>query len=124
MKPPRIRESPPPVLRDEELQRLLSTGSEEQGFEDGRDYPLFRVFIETGARLLDGAAARPRLGARNRATVHFSSATGAWRAELVGQWLVNVLLVGPPALESGRSATTQAALHRRAAEREDRVHIW
>ena len=65
------------MLRDEELQRLLSTGNEEQGFEDGRDYVLFRVFfIDTGARLLDGAGAAPRLGARKRAIVHFSRLLG------------------------------------------------
>ena len=64
MKLPRIRESPPPVLRDEDLQRLLSSGNEEQGFEDGRGYTLFRVFFVTGARLLAGAGAAPRLGHR------------------------------------------------------------
>ena len=64
------------MLRDEELQRLLSTGNKEQGFEDGRGYALFRVFIETGAWLLDGAGAAPRLGARKRATVHFSRLLG------------------------------------------------
>ena len=53
------------MLCDEELQRILSTGNKEQGFEDGRDYALFRVFfIDTGARLLDGAEAAPRLGHR------------------------------------------------------------
>lgn len=49
LKPPRIPESPPPVLREDELRRLLKT-CEGPSFEDRRDQAILRVFIDTGAR--------------------------------------------------------------------------
>ena len=65
MKPPRIRESPPPVLRDEELQMLLSTGRKGQGFEGGLDYALLCMFVDTGARRAEVAGLRWMPGGRN-----------------------------------------------------------
>ncbi len=51
MKPPRIPENPPPVLREEELKNLLATCERGQDFESRRDTALIRMFIDTGARL-------------------------------------------------------------------------
>ena len=51
MRPPRVSEQPVPVLSDEELRALLRTCESGRGFEDRRDHPILRVFIDTGARL-------------------------------------------------------------------------
>ncbi len=50
MRPPRVPEVPPPVLREEELRRLLATCENGKGFDDRRDCALLMVFIDTGAR--------------------------------------------------------------------------
>ena len=50
LRPPRIPESPPPVLRESELRALLATCEKGQTFEDRRDAALLRVLIDTGAR--------------------------------------------------------------------------
>ena len=51
MRPPKIPENPPPVLREDDLKRLLATCERGQDFESRRDAALIRVFIDTGARL-------------------------------------------------------------------------
>jgi integrase len=51
MKPPRVPDVPPDVLRDDDLKKLLRTCEGGQSFEDRRDAALMRVFIDTGARL-------------------------------------------------------------------------
>ena len=51
MKPPRIPETPPDVLPDEQLKALVETCDKGQEFADRRDVALLRVFIDTGARL-------------------------------------------------------------------------
>ena len=53
MKPPRIPENPPPVLREEELKALLATCEKGQDFESRRDTAIIRVFCDTGARLAE-----------------------------------------------------------------------
>ena len=58
MKPPRIPENPPPVLREDDLKRLLATCEHSQDFESRRDAALIRVFIDTGARLSEVANLR------------------------------------------------------------------
>ncbi len=50
MKPPRVPEESPDVLREEQLKALLTTCDKGQSFEDRRDAALIRVFIDTGAR--------------------------------------------------------------------------
>lgn len=50
MKPPRLPEQAPPVLREEELKRLLAACERDPGFDARRDVALLRVFIDTGAR--------------------------------------------------------------------------
>lgn len=55
MRPPKIPENPPPLLREEELKRLLATCEHGQDFESRRDAALIRVFIDTGARLSEVA---------------------------------------------------------------------
>lgn len=51
MKPPRIPEAPPDVLREDQLKALLSRCDKGNSFDDRRDAALLRVFIDTGARL-------------------------------------------------------------------------
>ena len=49
MRPPRIPEDPPPVLSEDDLQRLLK-GCEGKAFEDRRDMAITRLFLDTGGR--------------------------------------------------------------------------
>ena len=51
MKPPRIPETPPPVLQDDQLKRLIATCDRGQDTESRRDAAIIRIFIDTGARL-------------------------------------------------------------------------
>ena len=57
MKPPRVPEQPPDVLREEELKALLKA-CEGKGFEARRDHAILRVFLDTGARLGEVAGVR------------------------------------------------------------------
>lgn len=52
MRPPKVPEQPVAVLSPEE-QRLLIATCEGRSFEDRRDTAIFRVFIDTGARLAE-----------------------------------------------------------------------
>jgi site-specific recombinase XerD len=58
MKPPRVPETPPPVLREAELKALLATCEKGQDFVDRRDAALIRLFIDTGARRAEIAGLR------------------------------------------------------------------
>jgi site-specific recombinase XerD len=70
MRPPKLPEYEPAVLRDDELRALLRTcerdsvrnrrgrRSEDSTFEDRRDAAILRVFIDTGARLNEIAGLR------------------------------------------------------------------
>lgn len=58
MKPPRVPENPPDVLRESELKALLSACEKDQGFEGRRDAAILRVFIDTGARRAEVAGLR------------------------------------------------------------------
>lgn len=49
MKAPTVPEEPPPVLREEELRKLLRA-CEGQGFEERRDTAILRLLIDTGMR--------------------------------------------------------------------------
>ena len=49
MRPPHVPETPPPVLRDEDLRRLLDACSG-TSFEDRRDSAILRLFLDTGMR--------------------------------------------------------------------------
>ena len=51
MKPPRVPESLPDVLRQPDLKALLARCDKGQDFESRRDSALIRVFVDTGARL-------------------------------------------------------------------------
>jgi site-specific recombinase XerD len=51
MKPPRIPETPPDVLREDQLKVLMAACQKGSDFESRRDAALIRVFIDTGARL-------------------------------------------------------------------------
>jgi site-specific recombinase XerD len=50
MKPPRLPEAPPPVLRDSELKALLDACARDHSFYGRRDEAIVRCFIDTGAR--------------------------------------------------------------------------
>ena len=50
MKPPRLPEEPPPVLREAELRRLVAACERDKTFDGRRDEAILRVFIDTGAR--------------------------------------------------------------------------
>jgi site-specific recombinase XerD len=49
MRPPHVPETPPPVLREEDLRRLLDACGG-TGFEDRRDNAMIRLFLDTGMR--------------------------------------------------------------------------
>jgi site-specific recombinase XerD len=50
MKPPKLPEAPPPVLRDSELKALLDACARDRSFYGRRDEAIVRCFIDTGAR--------------------------------------------------------------------------
>jgi site-specific recombinase XerD len=52
MRPPKVPESAPPVISDDELRALLAA-SEGTGFEERRDTAIVRVLIDTGARVAE-----------------------------------------------------------------------
>lgn len=52
MRPPKVPEQPVPVMTTDEQRRLLAT-CEGRSFQDRRDTAIFRVFIDTGARLAE-----------------------------------------------------------------------
>lgn len=52
MRPPKVPEQPVAVLSPDE-QRLLLATCEGRSFEDRRDMAIFRVFVDTGARLAE-----------------------------------------------------------------------
>ena len=51
MKPPKIIDNPPAVLKEDQLTRLVASCEKANWFESRRDTSLLRVFIDTGARL-------------------------------------------------------------------------
>ncbi len=57
MRPPRIPETPPPVLSEDELRALLAA-CEGTGFDERRDAAIVRVLIDTGARVSELAGLR------------------------------------------------------------------
>lgn len=57
MRPPKVPEEPPAVLRDDDLKLILLTCSG-QGFDERRDQAIIRLFIATGARLSEIAGLR------------------------------------------------------------------
>jgi site-specific recombinase XerD len=51
MRPPKIHENSPDVLREEQLRNLVGVCDRDTSYERRRDAALIRVFIDTGARL-------------------------------------------------------------------------
>ncbi len=49
MRPPLVPETPPPVLREDDLRKLLDACAG-TGFEDRRDNAMIRLFLDTGMR--------------------------------------------------------------------------
>jgi site-specific recombinase XerD len=58
MRPPKIPESPPPVIRDEQLAALLKVVEADKSFAGRRDAAILRVFVASGARLAEVANLR------------------------------------------------------------------
>jgi site-specific recombinase XerD len=50
MKPPRLPEAPPPVMRDAELRNVIAACERDKSFEGRRDEAVIRVFADTGIR--------------------------------------------------------------------------
>jgi site-specific recombinase XerD len=50
MKPPRLPETPPPVLTDDQQRRILEACERDKTFSGRRDEAILRVFMDTGAR--------------------------------------------------------------------------
>src|SRR5690606_32137749 len=50
MKPPRLPEEPPPVLREAELRALLEACERDRSYWGRRDEAIIRVFVDTGCR--------------------------------------------------------------------------
>jgi site-specific recombinase XerD len=50
MKPPRLPEAPPPVLRDTDLRHVIAVCERDKSFEGKRDEAIVRVFADTGIR--------------------------------------------------------------------------
>jgi site-specific recombinase XerD len=50
MKPPRLPEAPPPVLREPEMEALLDACERDKSFAGKRDEAIIRVFMDTGVR--------------------------------------------------------------------------
>jgi len=58
MRVPKVPDYEPPILREEELKKLLATCNKTDDFDDRRDAALLRVFIDTGMRLAECAGLR------------------------------------------------------------------
>ena len=58
MKPPRIPEQPPEVLREADLRKLLATCKGDTSFTGRRDFALLMVLIDTGIRRGEAAGLR------------------------------------------------------------------
>ncbi len=66
MRPPKVVDQPPPVLREEELRAILGRIERGRDFADRRDAAILRIFIDTGARLAEVAGLRWAPGAPER----------------------------------------------------------
>lgn len=58
MKPPRVPETPPDVLREADLKKLFGTCDSGKTLDDRRDAAILRTFFDTGARLGEVAGLR------------------------------------------------------------------
>jgi site-specific recombinase XerD len=58
MKPPKVPERPVPVLRLEDLDKIISAVEKRKGFDDLRDAAILRIFYSTGIRLAELANLR------------------------------------------------------------------
>jgi integrase/recombinase XerD len=58
MEPPKVEQRPPPVLREDELRRLVAVCEKDPTFEGRRDAATMRVLIDTGGRRAEVAGLR------------------------------------------------------------------
>lgn len=66
MRPPKVVDQPVPILRLEDLQRLMAPIERGRGFLDRRDAAILRVFFDTGIRRAEMAALRYTVDAPER----------------------------------------------------------
>ena len=50
MKPPRLQDAPPPVLRERDLRAILAAAEKDRTFNGYRDSAILRLFVDTGIR--------------------------------------------------------------------------
>ncbi len=81
MRPPRLDEAPPPVLREAELMRLLEPPEGDRTRAGIRDAAILRLFVDTGIRRgeLLGIAVATWTSTRGSWTWTARRAVGAWR---------------------------------------------
>jgi site-specific recombinase XerD len=98
MKPPRVPETPPAVLRDAELRALLATCERPDTFENRRDLAILSVFIDTGARRNEVAGMRYSATDSDASDIDLDDAVvrvlgkgGRWRALPIGTKTVKAL---------------------------------
>lgn len=58
MKPPKVPEQPVPVLREEDIRKLIARAEKTKSFDDVRDAAIMRIFYSTGIRLAELANLR------------------------------------------------------------------
>jgi site-specific recombinase XerD len=58
MRPPRLPEAPPPILREAELRALIAACERDTTFAGRRGAAIVRIFLDTGARLSEVAELR------------------------------------------------------------------
>lgn len=111
MRPPKIPETPVPVLRQEQLEALLAVAKRDKTFLGRRDHAILRLLIKTGARRAELANLRWFGDRDDRGDVDLSVA---------GQEIVRVLGKGRRERQLAIDPATAAAL--RLYLRERRVH--
>ena len=50
MKPPRLQDAPPPVLRERDLRAILAAAEKDRTYNGYRDTAILRLFVDTGIR--------------------------------------------------------------------------
>ena len=111
MKPPKVPESPPDVLREEQLRSLLAKCERGTDFDSRRDAALIRIFIDTGARLSE--ITNLRLNIQDDARNYVDLEQGALRVLGKGR-RERVLPIGRKAVRSLDRYLRRRAQHRDA----------
>jgi site-specific recombinase XerD len=113
MRPPKVVDQPVPVLREEDLRRLLARIERDRDFLARRDAALLRVFIDTGARRAEVAGLRWSPGTPERNDVDLE------------QGVLRILGKGGRMriVPIGRKTTMSLDRYLRARERHSNAHL-